>query len=118
MTDWFEVDLMPQGGYIRMEDVVSDHEYQLRAELPGLDPEKDIAVSVDHGLLTVCADRRDEEKARHRSEFHYGMSKRTVRLPVGAEMEKISATYDKGVLTVTVPIGEPRPTGRTVPIKS
>jgi HSP20 family molecular chaperone IbpA len=118
MGDWFEIDLMPRGGYIRMEDSLSDSEYQVRAELPGLDPEKDITVSVDHGLLTVRAERHDEEKTKHRSEFRYGLMQRTVRLPTGAEADKIIAKYDKGVLTVTVPIGEPQPTGRMIPIKS
>jgi len=43
---------------------------------------------------------------------------RSVRLPTGAEEEKVTAKYEKGVLTVTVPIGEPLPTGRTIPIGS
>jgi HSP20 family protein len=117
MTDWFDVDLTPRGGYIRMEDFLSDKEYQLRAELPGLDPEKDITVSVNHGVLTIHAERREEDKTTHRSEFRYGMMQRSVRLPAGAKEDKVTAKYDKGVLTVTVPIGEPQPTGRTIPIK-
>jgi len=43
---------------------------------------------------------------------------RSVRLPAGAEETKVAAKYDKGVLTVTVPIGAPQPTGRIVPIKT
>jgi HSP20 family molecular chaperone IbpA len=117
MNDWFDFDLMPRGGYIRMEEFLADKEYQLRAELPGLDPEKDITVSVHHGMLTIRAERREDERTAHRSEFRYGLMQRTVRLPAGAEDEKVSAKYDKGVLTVTVPIAEPQPTGRTIPIK-
>jgi len=118
MSDWFDFDPMPRGGYIRMEDFLSDKEYQLRAELPGLDPEKDVTVSVSHGVLTIQAERREEDKTAHRTEFRYGVMQRSVRLPTGAEEEKVTAKYEKGVLTVTVPIGEPLPTGRTIPIGS
>ena len=41
----------------------------MRAELPGMDPDKDITVSAANGLLTIHAERRDEEKAVNRTEF-------------------------------------------------
>lgn len=62
MTDWFEVDLSRPLSVIRFEDKISDKEYVLRAELPGLEPDKDVRVTSVHGVLTVKAERREEEK--------------------------------------------------------
>lgn len=116
MTDWFDLD--PRGSLIRVEDVHADGEYRIRAELPGVDPEKDIQVTVSDGVLEIRAERREEEYAKHHSEFRYGMLHRAVRLPAGAVESDIKAKYDRGVLTITVPIKEPKPTGRTIPIET
>jgi len=116
MTDWFDLD--PRGSLIRVEDIHADGEYRIRAELPGVDPEKDIQVTVSDGVLEIRAERREEEHAKHHSEFRYGMLHRAVRLPAGADESDIKAKYDRGVLTITVPIKEPKPTGRTIPIEA
>lgn len=121
-ADWFETDfplrpLLPHEGHlIRVEDTRTDEAYLLRAEVPGVDPEQDIRVSVDDGYLTILAERREQKQETHRTEFRYGMLRRAVRLPAVADAEHITATYDKGVLTVTVPLTAPRPAGRKVPV--
>ncbi len=101
----------------RIEDYLSDGEYVVRAELPGLEPERDVSVTVDHGVLQIHAERREETKERHRSEFRYGSMHRTVRLPDGADETKIKATYDKGILQVSVPVHEVTQGARRVPIE-
>jgi HSP20 family protein len=121
-ADWFESDfplrpfLPHEGHLIRVEDARTDKEYLVRAELPGLDPEQDIQVSVGDGYLTIVAERREHKEETHRSEFRYGMLRRAVRLPVTADAENISAAYDKGVLTVIVPLATPAPVGRKIPV--
>ena len=65
----------------RVEEVAQDDRYMIRAELPGLDPEKDIEVSVDGRSLTIHAERRQEDKEPYRSEFRYGSLTRSVMLP-------------------------------------
>ncbi len=104
VAEWFDVDLATRGGLIRMEDHVSDTEYTVRAELPGLDPEKDVQITVTHGVLTIHAERKEEKQARHRTEFRYGMMQRSVRLPANADEDKVTASYGKGILEVTVPL--------------
>jgi HSP20 family molecular chaperone IbpA len=117
LTDWFETDFPRYPGHvIRVEDQVTDTEYTFRAELPGLEPDKDIQVFVDSGVLTVQAERREQEHARGRSEFRYGTLRRSVRLPANADAEHITATYDKGLLTVKVPLTEAEPAGRKIPV--
>jgi HSP20 family molecular chaperone IbpA len=45
----------------RVEEVARDNRYLIRAELPGLDPEKDIEVTVEGTTLTIQAERRQED---------------------------------------------------------
>ena len=87
---------------MRVEDYVEDHTYVLRAELPGVDPEKDIEVTVSKGILTISAHRQEETEGKHRSEFRYGAFARSITLPEGADEDRIRASYDRGVLEVVV----------------
>ena len=118
MTDWFEVDFPRPLPAIRFEDKISEDEYVLRAELPGLDPEKDVQISALHGLLTIKAERREETSARHRTEFRYGALQRSVRLPENADESAITATYRKGILEITVPLTAPQPAGRQITVST
>ncbi len=104
MTEWFEQDVLPRAGVIRLEDRVTDTEYTVRAELPGLDPEKDVQVTVAHGLLTVHAERKEESQTKHRTEFRYGVFERAVRLPANADETGVKAAYRDGILEITVPL--------------
>lgn len=91
---------------IRIEDDLRDGTYELRAELPGIDPEKDVDVSVRDGVLTIKAERSEKKDTNGRSEFSYGSFVRSVTLPMGADEDNIKASYDKGILTVTVPVNQ------------
>jgi HSP20 family molecular chaperone IbpA len=102
---------------MRIEDEMTDTEYRISAELPGLNPEKDVEVTVDHGILSIRAERSEERKGAARSEFRYGTMQRAVRLPANADIEHIKAGYDKGVLTVTVPLLERPPSARMIPVE-
>jgi HSP20 family protein len=98
-------------GSIRVEAYQHDGRFLVRAELPGIDPDKDAEITVDHGRLTARREQHHEE-ARH-SEFHYGSVSRSVLLPTGARVEKTTATYTDGILEVAVPIdtvGQGKPT--------
>jgi HSP20 family protein len=116
MTDWFEMDFPRPVPPIRFEDKVSDKEYVLRAELPGLEPDKDVQITAHDGLLTIKAERREEEKGLNRSEFRYGMLHRSVRLPANADEAGIKATYRKGILEVIVPLTAPASSGRRIEV--
>ncbi|AGL16964.1 Hsp20/alpha crystallin family protein [Actinoplanes sp. N902-109] len=116
MTDWFEVDFPRALPAIRFEDKLSDEEYVLRAEVPGVEPDKDLRITTLDGVLTITAERREEEKGLKRSEFRYGALHRSVRLPANADEAGITATYRKGILEVTVPLTAPQPAGRKIEI--
>jgi HSP20 family protein len=87
---------------IRMEDYVEDSHYVLRAELPGIDPDKDVEITVNEGVLTVKAERREQKKDSQRSEFHYGSFTRSMSLPACADENDVVATYRDGILEVRV----------------
>jgi HSP20 family protein len=116
MTEWFEQDVMPHSSVMRLEDQITDRQYTVRAELPGVDPDKDVQVSVDHGVLTIHAERREEKQTKHRSEFRYGVAERSVRLPANADAEKVKAAYDNGILEITIPLKAAESTAKRVPI--
>ena len=107
VAEWLDREIPLGRRAIRVEDLVTEHEYKLRAELPGLDPVKDIEVHVHRGELSIHAERRDTEHTRHRTEFRYGVLRRAVRLPATADTEHATASYAHGILTVTVPLTEP-----------
>jgi HSP20 family molecular chaperone IbpA len=117
LTGWFDTDFPIRAGHlIPVEDTLTDTEYVLRAELPGLKPDKDIKVTVENGILTVHAERREQEHVRGRSEFRYGLLQRSIRLPASADTEYVTARYHSGVLEVAVPLTAPQSSGRQITV--
>jgi HSP20 family protein len=86
---------------------VDDH-YVLSADLPGIDPGS-IDVDVDRGTLTLTAHRSAPESTGVQwitSERFAGTFRRQVSLGDGVDTERISAAYDNGVLSITIPLAE------------
>jgi HSP20 family protein len=108
LVDWLEGGFPPlmrpfAGSHVmRVEDYVEGEQYVLRAELPGIDPDQDVEITVDNGVLTIKAERREEKKEGGRSEFRYGAFSRSVTLPTEADEDAVTATYGNGVLEVRV----------------
>jgi HSP20 family protein len=96
---------------MRVEEYVDGDDLVVKAELPGLDPDKDVEVTVDDGLLTIAAERRDETvegeagKPGYRSEFRYGSFRRVLPLRQGVRESDVTATYADGILVVRMPGG-------------
>ncbi|MDV3125170.1 Hsp20/alpha crystallin family protein [Mycobacterium sp. 21AC1] len=91
---------------MRIEDEVTEDHYELRAEIPGIDPARDVHITVNDAQLTVKAERTERAEVNARSEFSYGAFLRTVTLPAGANEDDITASYDRGILTVRVPLSQ------------
>lgn len=108
---------MPGLHAIRIEEHVTEGTYVLRAELPGLDPARDVEITVEDGLLTLRAERGEELTEKHRTEFRYGTFARCVRLPAGAQGDKATAAYQDGVLTITVPVPSSKTGTTTIPVR-
>jgi HSP20 family protein len=98
---------------IRVEQFLDGNTLVVRAEVPGIDPEKDVDVSVADGVLHIKAEREEQSeqksKTGYRSEFRYGSFTRTIALPPGAREEDVTASYKDGVLEVRAPAPEQAP---------
>ncbi|MGO9165113.1 MAG: AarF/UbiB family protein, partial [Streptosporangiaceae bacterium] len=123
LADWLEAPWTGPppfltGQVFRLEEAIRDDRYVVRAELPGLDPENDIEVTVEGRILTIRAELRQQDNGPCRSEFRYGSLARAVRLPARVDPADVTARYDKGVLEVSVPVSVVKPEGTRIPIEN
>ncbi len=105
---------------MRAEEGVEGDRFVVRAEMPGIDPEKQAEVTVSTGILTLHAERTEDIESPHRSEFRYGSFRRRMALPANANEGDIVATYDKGIIEVSVGLkanDQAEQTGRTIPVR-
>lgn len=83
----------------------TDEQFEISAELPGMKKE-DIDVSLDNGRLSISGERKfenkEEGKTYHRIETSYGAFNRSFQLPDNIDEESISATYEDGLLNITI----------------
>lgn len=106
--DW---DLDPFKGFHRAEtpkvDVAeTEKEVKITADLPGIDP-KDVDISMSGNVLAIRGERREEKEDKgkdyHRVERWSGSFHRAITMPCEVNVDKVEATFKKGVLTVTLP---------------
>jgi len=117
--EWFDEKL---GGFNPSVDIVeTDKDIQVSAELPGM-TEKDIEVSLSGNLLTISGEKKEEreekDKNYHRVERSYGAFRRSMTLPAEVNGEKVVASFNKGVLTITLPKVETGKPAKKITIKA
>lgn len=100
-------------------DVFEDKDaVKLLAELPGVRPE-DVKLSVENGLLSIRGEKQQQSGDRngrvHSFERSYGRFERSFALPSTIDPERISASFEHGILTVTIPKAE-RARPREIPV--
>jgi HSP20 family protein len=107
---------------IRVDEYRDDDVQVIRAELPGIDPDKDVELTVTGGMLRINAERRTEEQTEEkgviRREMRYGSFTRSLPLAEGATDDDIDASYKNGVLEIRVPVAQPvaRPEPKMIPV--
>lgn len=121
--DWpsrFDWPDFPLGPELHVEEYREDGHFVVRAELPGIDPDNDIEITVTDHVLRLNAERRRETKTEdttgYRSEFHYGAFTRSLPLPPGANEDDVKASYIDGILEVRIPINGEEAAARKIPI--
>ncbi|MGH3332536.1 MAG: Hsp20/alpha crystallin family protein [Nocardioidaceae bacterium] len=123
MLEWLETNSpfslrgMGLAPYVRVEDYVEGDMFVLRAELPGIDPDKDVELQIEHDMLTISGERHEEIKDKNHREFHYGSFRRTVPVPPGTKAEDVKASYSDGVLEVRVPTTTEEPAATRIPVQ-
>jgi HSP20 family protein len=102
---FFEGDL---DTWLRTEEYREEGTLVVKAEVPGIDPEKDMDITLTGDQLRITV--RHEEKSEHkgkdgyRSEFRYGTFSRSITLPGPTDQNDVKGTYRDGVLEVRVPL--------------
>ncbi len=84
------------------------HELTVVVELPGVDPES-VQVAVDERSLTIAGARprpRIEGQVYQQIEIEYGPFQRVLRLAEDVDVDAASASYERGLLTITLPIAQ------------
>jgi HSP20 family protein len=109
------------GESMKVEEFREGNEYVIKGELPGIDPEKDVEITIVDGVMRLRAHRTERSEMKdtvaYRSEFHYGEFVREVPLPLGSSEADVKATYKDGILEVRVPIFEEvKPSVTHVPV--
>ena len=78
----------------------------VKAELPGLDV-RDVSVSLSGDVLIVKGEKKKEEEEKdehhHYIERYSGSFQRSFQLPTAVKGDNVEATFDKGVLKITIP---------------
>lgn len=105
VTEGFDFPFHPS-----MDVARTNGELVVTAELPGIDPDKDVEITVDDDYLIIKGEKSEEkevsEEDRYMHERKYGKFVRRVPVPAGVSADKIAAKYTKGILTVTVTLPE------------
>lgn len=97
--------------FIPVDEYHQDGVLVIRAEIPGIDPEKDVDLTVSEGMLHISVERREEEAVEGelyvRKELHYGSFQRSLPLPEGVSEADVKAAYKDGILEIRIPSGPP-----------
>jgi len=95
----------------RVDISEKDGQMIIKADIPGVD-EKKLDVQVVNNVLTISGEREEKvekkEQNYHRIERSYGSFSRSIELPETVSTDKIQADYQKGVLTVRLPMEKPK----------
>lgn len=121
---WPSADLASPEGPVwapKVDVVTKDNKLITRVDLPGMKKE-DVQVEVADGRLTLSGERKKEFKEEkddfYREEREYGSFCRTVPLPKGVNADDVKATFNNGVLEVTMPLPAAAATsGQKIPIQ-
>lgn len=117
----FDQDVFGMAGSKRISIDLADRggEFVATADVPGFEKDE-IDVRVTGDTLSIEAEREEEREAEDetyiRNERRSQSMRRSIRLPEPVEEEDVSATYQNGVLTITLPKHEPD-TGRSISIE-
>jgi HSP20 family protein len=109
-TGWPVGNGVATSAWLPSVDVFEDKEsLKLVAELPGLKPE-DVKITLENSTLTLRGEKKQvaEEKTErvHRYERSYGSFERSFSLPNTVDADKVAASFENGVLTITLPKAE------------
>ena len=97
---------MPMMENLALDMYEKDNALVIKAAMPGLE-QKDVKITITDDMLRIEGERKEEKEVKkdqyYLKEYRSGMMSRTVRLPSNVMTDKATATFDKGMLYVTLP---------------
>jgi HSP20 family protein len=94
--------------------------YCIEAEIPGVE-RKDLDVHVEGNVLTIRGERKLSRETKEEEYFmresEYGTFLRRLSLPEGVNTENVHASYDNGILRITLPVEKKAIAGRKIDIE-
>jgi HSP20 family protein len=113
-------ELFPQ--HLRLDLAEDERAIRVSVELPGVDAE-DVDVSIRGDVLTIRGEKRAEHEERTknviRRERSFGSFTRSVELPVEVDPERVSASFDRGILQIELPkSADPRNAPKRIPVSA
>jgi HSP20 family protein len=123
--EWFRRPfvVVPEGlETMKADEFTEDGTLVVRIEMGGIDPEKDVEISLEGDMLHIGAERRMEEETteRHyaRRELRCGAFHRDLVVPPGTTEADVEATYKDGILEVRVAMAveTPSPAPAKIPV--
>jgi HSP20 family protein len=89
--------------------------------MPGIDPDKDVEITITDHTLHLRAERRSQtetkDKKGYRSEFRYGSFSRSMPLPSAATEDDVKAVYTDGILEVRIPMDSAEAAAKKIPVE-
>lgn len=104
LNENFMKDLSPT---LPAANIVEDNnEYRIEVAIPGIN-KKDVKIDLHNNILTISSEKKEDTEEKNenymRCEFYYSNFKRSFTLPETADVEKIKAKHNDGILTVNIP---------------
>lgn len=119
--DAFQIRSLGGDGFTPKVDVSeTETHYNYEIALPGMKKE-DIHINVDDNLLTISGERKVEDKKKKEGRYHmvenyYGAFERALTLPRNTRLDSIDATYEDGILKVSIE-KEEKGSGKEIKVK-
>lgn len=96
-------------GELPIDMYQTDNDVVVKTSIPGLKPEE-VDISITGDTLTIKGEHKEEKEAKEQDyfckELRYGAFSRSVTIPVPVKAEKAEATFENGMLTITLPKAE------------
>ena len=104
----------------RVDVAETDKAFEIQVAVPGFD-KKDFNIDLNEGRLTISGERKfkDEKKEKnyHAIQTEYGKFSKTFQLPKNIKEDKISASYENGILGLTIPKNEVKKLASKIEVK-
>lgn len=115
--------VVPEGlDTIRADEFTENGTLVVRVEIAGIDPAKDVEVSLEGDVVHVAAERNEEKETKERDytrrELRHGVFRRDILVPTGTTEADVKASYKDGILEVRVPttVETPPPPAAKIPV--